>query len=198
MKTEILQSSLFKHWQKKRDLQKIEERLPDCFTMIANAMKSGLSFPQALEIIAQEIEGPLGAVFQEILSKIKMGESLEEVLLRVEKRLGLPDFSLMVHSIVILRKMGGNFVVHFEKLSQIIRERQKVSGKIRLLTTQGMTQGAILSLLPLGLGLALYFIAPEFLSPLWSHWSGWLCVSLVLLLDAGGYLWMRHMSQIKI
>lgn len=198
MKMETLLHNLFDRWRRRKSLLRIEEGLPDGFTLIANAMKSGLSLPQALEIASEELEGELGELFGGVIAKVKLGELLEEVLLRSEKKLGIPDFSLMVHSIIILRKMGGNFVTHFEKLSQIIRERQRVSGKIRLLTTAGMTQGAILSLLPIGLGTALFFLSPEFLAPLWNHWMGWLAVGLVLLLDLGGYLWMRKMARIEI
>ncbi|OGQ46462.1 MAG: hypothetical protein A3H42_00175 [Deltaproteobacteria bacterium RIFCSPLOWO2_02_FULL_46_8] len=183
---------------KREKLKEIESTLPEFFTMVANAMKAGLSFPQALQMASQEGPSPLKEEFKEILEKINLGWSLEEALLAKESALKLADFSLMVHSVLILRQTGGNFVPHFENLAHILRERKKVSSKIRLQTTQGMTQGVILGFMPLGLGLALFCLSPEFISPLWESALGWIALCAILILDAGGWLWMRHLARIEI
>ncbi len=184
--------------KKKRYNIAIEEALPHCFTIIANAMKAGLPLIQSLQIASREAHPPLAKELQEILEKVSLGRSLDEALLLSEGRLKIPDFSLMVHSIVTLRQIGGNFVVHFENLARILRERERVSAKIRLLTTQGTTQATILGLMPFGLSLILYFLSPEFVSPLFETPLGWLTIFLVLILDGIGFLWINQLSKIEI
>lgn len=179
-------------------LKKIEKDLPDCFAWMANAMKAGLSLPQALHLTASEISSPLKEELQAILARVEMGETLEESLLKGERRLSLPDFSLMVQSIILLRQVGGNLVEHFENLAEILRERQKVSEKIQTLISQGRLQGHILSLLPLLLGLVLYFLSPDYLAPLWETRLGWGVLALVFILDFGGWLWIQKFSKIEI
>lgn len=186
------------HYQRQKRLKKMEEVLPDGFTMIANAMKAGLGLSQALLIASEESPTPLNEEFAQILERVKLGRSLEEALLASESQLKLPDFSLMVHSIITLKAIGGNFVVHFENLARILRERQKVSEKIRLLTAEGLSQGAVLGLLPLGLGLALFFLSPEFVAPLWQQPLGWVAMILIAALDFGGWLWMKKMARVEI
>lgn len=190
--------NIFKKYRRQKRLKKIGENLPDCFTMIANAMKSGLSLPQALQIASLEGPSPLNEELKSILEKVKLGRSLEEALLAHESQLRLSDFSLMVHSIIILSQIGGNFVLHFENLARILRERQKVTSKIQLLTAQGLSQGVILGLLPVGLGVSIYFLSPDFISPLWETPLGFLTIGFIFILDFGGWLWMKQLAKIEI
>lgn len=189
---------ILKNFRRKKEIQKIEEELSGSFTTIANAMKSGLSLPQALQIVGQEKNSPLAEELRFVLDRVRLGLSLEEALLESEKKLKIGDYSLMVHSIVLLRQIGGNFVAHFEKLAGILREREKVSGKIRLYTTQGLTQGILLGVMPLGLGFGISLIAPDFLAPLWQTPLGWILTLLIFSLDVGGYLWMRRLARVSV
>ncbi len=178
--------------------KKLEAVLPDGFLLMANALKAGLGMHQAFQMAAEEGPSPFKETVAAILEKTKLGHSLDEALLDSAHRLNSPDFSLMAHSIVLLRGIGGNLVGHLENLSRILRERQRVSAKIHLLTAQGMAQGAILAVMPFGLAACIAFISPEFISPLFTHPLGWLSVFLILGLDLGGYLWMRKLARIRI
>lgn len=178
--------------------KKIETALPDCFVLIANAMKAGLGLQQAMKIAGEEGPWPLNEEFAQILEKIKLGHALDEALSDTEKKLNIPDFSLMAHSIILLRGIGGNLVSHLENLANILRERQKITGKVRLLTTQGMVQGVILAVMPFVLGLVLRFLSPDFMSPLFSHPLGWAAIVVVAILDLGGWFWMRHLSKVTV
>ncbi|MDO8526785.1 MAG: type II secretion system F family protein [Deltaproteobacteria bacterium] len=191
-------TGLLDKYRHQKRLNKIEAGLADGFTLMANAMKAGLGFSQALQMASTDAPWPLNEEIHSILERMKLGWSLEESFLEAEARLKIPDFSLMVQSILILRQIGGNFVAHFENLSRILRERERVSAKVRLLTAQGLSQGVILGLLPLVLGLALFFLSPEFVAPLWQTPLGWIAMVLILALDAGGYLWMKKMSKVEI
>ena len=176
----------------------LEKSLPDCFVLIANAMKAGLGLQQAMKIAGEEGPWPLNEECSLILEKTKLGFTLDQAFLDAEKRLSIPDFSLMVHSIVLLRGIGGNLVSHLENLSAILRERQKITAKAKLLTAQGMTQGVILGVMPFVLGLSLWFLSPEFIEPLFLHPWGWAAMAVIAVLDIGGYFWMKKMGRVRI
>ncbi|MDP2600316.1 MAG: type II secretion system F family protein [Deltaproteobacteria bacterium] len=181
-----------------RRKKKIEAGLADCFVLIANAMKAGLGLQQALKLAGEEGPWPLNEEFSLVLEKTKLGHTLDEALSDTERKLNIPDFSLMVHSVILLRGIGGNLASHLENLSKILRERQKVTAKVGLLTAQGMTQGVILAVMPFVLGLVLHFLSPDFIAPLFAHPLGWLSLAAVVILDCGGYFWMRHMAKVTI
>lgn len=161
-------------------------------------MKASLSLPKALELACIEMPWPLKEELENILGRVKTGQTLEESLLKSARLLDIADFSLFVDSVVLLRQIGGNFVEHFENLSQILRERQKVTEKIRTVTSQGKVQGNFLALLPFLLGAALMVLSPDYLTPLWQSPLGWVFSALVLLLDIGGWLWIQKWAKVEI
>lgn len=186
----------FYRQQKRR--QKIEEGLVDAFTFLANALKAGLALPQALELASRDLTSPLRDEFQIVVAKIQRGLSLKEALVASAGSLKITDYSLMVHSVLLLRDMGGNMVTHLEKLSQVLRERQTITQKISLLTSQGLFQGMILGCLPLFFGCALSLLAPQWMEPLWTTAEGWGIFFLILLLDLGGFFWMRRWARVEV
>lgn len=193
-----MQTAILKNWFLNRRKRKIEKELGDFFQWLANCLKANLGLPTALELAAKEIPPPLGEEVQIILDRVKMGKKLDEALLASEQELKIPDFSLMVYSIIILREVGGNFIVHFEDLAKVLRERERVSEKVRSLTFQGLFQGVLLACLPFFLGVALFILSPEFLKPLWETKAGWMIVMAVVILDLGGLFWMKRMARIEI
>lgn len=176
----------------------LESQLSDLLIWLSSSLKSGLSLPQAFQLAAEEIPEPLGRELKLIVARMEQGMILEESLLVSERRLKIADFSLWVHSIVLLRQVGGNFVAHFETLAQVFRQRTQVSGKVRLMAAQGLMQGNLLALMPLGLCAGLYFLSPDFLQPLFTSPQGWMIVALILFLGLGGWLWMRQLARVKI
>lgn len=141
---------------------------------------------------------PLGEELKGMVLRVEQGMTLEESLLVMERAMRLKDFSLLVHSIVLLREVGGNFVAHFENLAKILRQRHQVSNKVRLMVAQGLMQGNLLAFLPLILGLGLYFLSSEFFAPFFEHPQGPILLVFVFLLDLGGWLWMRKLAKVKV
>ena len=62
---------------------------------------------------------------------------------------------------MIQKESGGNLAEVLEKTSQVIRERFRLKRQILTHTAQGRLTGAILTLLPVVLGCALYFLNPK-------------------------------------
>ncbi len=177
---------------------KIETQFPDFIGWLIQAMKAGLTLPKALELASKEMPRPIREELENILDRVKTGQTLEESLLKSALRLKIPDYSFFVHSVAVLRQIGGNFVEHFEGLARILRERQKVSAKIKTATAQGKVQGNFLALLPFFLGFSLSFLSPDFLAPLWQTPLGWFCAALILLLDIGGWLWVQRWAKVEV
>ncbi len=147
-------------------LRKFEGQFVDGLTLIANAIRSGLSLQQAFEMASIEMPPPFGEDLANLLADIRLGASFEDALRNMEGRIGLEDLKMVVQSICILRETGGNIIETFQSVTSTIRERQKVHGKIRVMTTQGVVQGAIIFCMPFALSAALYLLAPDFIMPL--------------------------------
>lgn len=188
----------FVSWQFKRRQRAFESQFVDGLTLIANAIKSGLSLQQSFEMASHEMQKPFGEEFSHLLAEIKIGVALTDALKKMEARVGSKDLSIVVQAICILRETGGNLIETFQKITSTIRERQKIHGKIRVLTTQGMVQGIIILCMPFALSVLLYFMVPDFIMPLFTKPLGIILIFIALILQTIGAILMKKIVMIKV
>lgn len=182
----------------RRRLKEFEGQLVDGLALIANAVRSGLSLQQAFELASIEIRGPFGEECAKIIADIKIGASMDTALRKLGERIRLDDLQIIVEAIIILREAGGNIVETLQTAVSVMRERQKIKGRIRVLTTQGVVQGIIIAAMPLFLLLVLYFFAPEFVAPLFTTPIGWVMIFAAVLLEGIGLFFIKRIALIKV
>lgn len=179
-------------------LQKFNEQLVDGLTLLANSLKSGLNLTQAIQVLVTEMPDPISQEFGTVMSQEKLGRTIDEAFESMMERIPSEDLSIAINSILILRETGGDLSETFETISTTIRQRRKIEGKIKSMTAQGKTQGAILILLPFFLMFAMYYLNPTYLSPLIKTKLGWIFIFVMLVFQAIGFLWMRKIIKINV
>lgn len=155
-------------------LIRFETQLPDTLGLWVNALRSGYSVLQSMEAIAKDAPEPTQTEFrrvvQEVALGIDMGDALEHLLERVES----PDLDLVVTAVNIQREVGGNLAEILDVISVTIRERIKLKGEIRVLTSQGRITGYLISGLPIVLSMLLNVISPGYMGNLFNdRQCGW-------------------------
>lgn len=183
-------------WQ--RRLIRFDEQLVDGLNLMANSLKSGLNLPQVIDVLVQEMPDPISQEFGLVVSQQKLGLTVDEALEKMLERIPSEDLNLAVHAVLILRETGGDLSETFEVISNTIRQRRKVDGKIKAMVQQGKTQGFLLLLMPFGLGLLLYFLNPGFLEPLFTTRLGWMMIIAMLFFQTLGALWIRKIIKIDV
>jgi tight adherence protein B len=108
------------------------------------------------------------------------------------------DLAIAIHSVLILRETGGDLSETFETIASTIRERRKVSGKIKSMTQQGKLQGLILLLLPFGLAAMLYVVNPPYIIPMVTTQLGWIMIFVMLIFQGVGALWIKKIVNIDV
>ncbi len=183
---------------KARRLKKFNIQLVDSLSQMSNAFKAGLSFPQAMEHVAQEAEAPLGQEYSLFVREVKLGVHLDEALQNMAERVQCEDLDLVVTSTVISRQLGGNMAEMFDTIASTIRERFRLEGKIKALTSQGKLQGWIVAALPVALGLVLNYMRPDLMQPMFDHWFGYVLVCIIILMELGGIMLIRKIVNINV
>ena len=186
------------NYKLKRRTRKFESQFVDGLTLVSNAIRSGLSLQQAFEMASLEMQGPFGEELAQVLADVRLGASVEDALHNMEVRLECEDLNIVVQAICILRETGGNIIETFQIITSTIRERQKVHGKIRVLTTQGLAQGVIIFCMPFALAILLYLIAPDLIRPLFTTPLGLLLVMIGLTLQFIGAFIMKKIVMIRV
>jgi tight adherence protein B len=181
-----------------RRLQRFNLQLTEALQQMANALRAGLTFAQAVEQVGKEAAPPLRQEFGLYVKEVKLGVPIDDALVNMAARVGSEDLELVATSSNIARGLGGNMAEMFETIAATIRERFRLEGKITSLTSQGKMQGLIVSALPLVIGLFLGWYRPDLMEPMFERSFGYVLVGAVVLLETIGFLFIRKIVSIDV
>jgi tight adherence protein B len=183
-------------WEKR--CNRLVNQMVDGMTIMGNGIRSGLSITQTMERVVQNMNGPLPQELNLVLNKVRLGLSVEEALNEFGDRIPRQDVQMFVTSVNILKETGGNLAETFETIVLTVRERQKIEKRIEAMTTQGMTQAVILTLVPFILLIVFLMIDPTFVKPLFTKPLGWVFLIVMLGLQVIGGVAMKKVVTIKV
>jgi len=183
---------------RQRRINRFNTQLVEALQQMANALRAGLTFTQALDGVGREAGAPLRQEFGLFSKEVKLGVPIEEALINMARRVGSEDLELVATSTNIARQLGGNMAEMFEVISSTIRERFRLEGKIRALTSQGKMQGWIVASLPLFIGLFFNWYRPDLMEPMFERAYGYILVSAIILLEASGFVIIRKIVNIDV
>ena len=170
-------------FKRTKRMNKFEEGLPEALDLICSALRVGHSLNSALGLVTRECPDPVGTEFRVCFDEQNYGLELKTALENMTNRVPVQDLRIVVTGILIQKECGGNLAEVLEKASEVIRERFRLKRQVMTHTAQGRLTGLILTLLPIFLGCALYFVNPEMMSLLWTREIG-----IKLLYAAGGMI----------
>ena len=173
-------------------------QLGDCLTMVANAMRAGFSFLQAMDLISKEMEPPISDEFRHVMRDINLGASLERALEDMDRRVNSPDYSLVVTAVLIQQQVGGDLAHILDTISETIQDRIRMRREVKTLTAQGRMSGWVLVALPLFTGLLINFISPGYMEPLLKEKAGQIAICLAIVMDIIGYLVIQKIVNIDV
>lgn len=182
----------------KRRQKAFTNQLGDMLTMVANALRAGFSFMQAFELIAREMDAPIGREVQKVVNEVNVGVTLESALENMQKRVESADFALVVTAVLIQRQVGGNLAQILDNISGTIQERIRMRREVMALTAQGRMSGIVLALLPIALGLFLTAVSPDYMRPLFEETAGRIAIAVAIVMEIIGFLVIRKIVDIKL
>lgn len=154
--------------RKNARLNAFNKALPDTITLIANALRAGSSFLQAIELVVRESRPPVSTEFGRVIREVNLGLPFEQALENMVRRVRSDDLELMATAISIQHTVGGNLAEILDSIAFTIRERVRIKGEIRTLTAQQRLSGYVVGFLPIGLAGFIFVAAPKFFDPMFS------------------------------
>ena len=183
--------------QKRSRLNRFDSQLPDMLNLIVNGLRAGYSVTQALEAVSRELPPPISVEFRRVVQEMQLGLPPETALSNLTRRIPSKDLDFVVTAMNVQREVGGNLAEILDTISFTIRERIRIRGEIETLTAQGRMTGIVISLLPIGLGIFLYIINPDYMGEFFTLDSFWLCGYGALVL-AGILIIVGWLAVMKI
>ena len=176
-------------------LNAFNKSLPDTITLLANALRAGSSFLQAIELVVRESRPPISTEFGRVIREVNLGLPFEQALENMVRRVRSDDLELMATAISIQHTVGGNLAEILDSIAYTIRERVRIKGEIRTLTAQQRLSGYVVGLLPVGLAGFLFIAAPSFMEPMFANPPAVLGLpaGVVILLVGGFFMFIGFM-----
>jgi tight adherence protein B len=187
--------------QQTRRLQKFNDQLPDMLNLMVNGLRAGFSTLQAMEAVSKELPAPICDEFKRVVQEMQLGIPMDKALANLLRRIPSEDLDFVVTSINVQREVGGNLAEIMDIISYTIRERIRIKGEIRVLTSQVTFSGKILSLMPVALLIILYFLNRDYILEMFTP-QNIMCGSIAFALAGGliiiGYVIMNKIAQIEV
>jgi tight adherence protein B len=172
-----------------RRFSAFEKNLPEALDLMVSGLRAGHSLLAAMALVARECPEPLKSEFKICFEEQNYGLEMKAALENLLTRIPLQDMKITSTAILIQKESGGNLAEVLDKTSHVIRERFRLKRQIMVHTAQGRLTGWILTLLPVVLGIGIYFVDPGMISILWHRDIGikmmWGAAGLILV---GGFV----------
>jgi tight adherence protein B len=185
-------------YKRGKRLDKFQEGLPEALDLMVNALRAGHSLIAAMGSVARECADPIGCEFKACFEEQNYGLEMKTALDNMINRVPLQDLRIVATAIMIQRESGGNLAEVLDKTSHVVRERFRLKRQVGVHTAQGRMTGWVLTLLPVFLGIALYFINPGMMSLLWRTPMGikllWASFGMLVI----GGLIVRHIVNMDV
>lgn len=176
----------------------LNKSLPDALAQISGAMRAGATFTTALQSVVDEQKGPLGQEFNLMLREQRLGTRLEDALDNLGERVQSEELDLVISATMISLEVGGNLGEILQSLSETIRRKMEMEGKIKALTAQGVLQGIVVTLLPFLILGVLLITEPEATQPIFTTLLGWIFLTVIIVMEVVGGLMIKKIVSIDI
>ena len=180
---------MFVRVHQNRRRAKFVRQLADALMLLTNSLRSGYGFLKGLELVAKEMGDPISKELNRMLREVNLGTTVDDALLNLGRRVNSQDLDIVVGAYLVQKDVGGNLTEIMEKVAETIRERLRIQGDVRVLTTQGKLSGFVVGFMPFVVFLILILSAPDYFAtmfgpPIMGHYLGYDIPMGVLLLAA--------------
>lgn len=179
-------------------VSRLNAQLPEALMLLSNSVKAGFGLMQALDMASREVPHPLGTEFKRTLADINVGAATEEALQKMAERSGSDDLEIVVTAMLIQQTTGGNLSEILDNVAHTMRERIRIRGEIKTLTSQQMLTGFVIGGLPFVMVALFSLINPDYMTPLFTTLIGNAMIAGAIVLEFFGVLAIKKILDIEV
>lgn len=167
----------------KKRTNEFVSKFPDGIELLVRGLRSGLPVAETLQVVAEEVPGPVGIEFKGVVERIKIGKTMEDSLQEAGDKLGIPEFNFFTITLAIQRETGGNLAETLSNLADVLRKRSQMKLKIKAMSSESKASAYIVGSLPFIVFGLIYWINPDYLGQFFVD-------DRLIVAGLGGLVWM--------
>ncbi len=187
---------LVKRARKKRQTE-FNKQLGESLVIMSNCIKSGFTFQQAMESIANDMQPPISAEFSKTLREMRYGVNKNDALHHMVDRVQNNDLGLLVSAVMTSEQVGGNLSEILDTISDTIKDRIRIKQEVRVLTAQGRMSGIVIGLLPVFIILLLMIMNPEYFMSFFDTFIGKIMLCVSICMELIGFIIINKIVDIQ-
>jgi tight adherence protein B len=177
---------------------RMNAQLVEMLGLVSNSLRSGYGLLQGFEFASRQLAPPLGAEIKRMLQETSLGVNADVALQNLGERVSSPDMEMVITAITVQRTVGGNLAQLLDGVAYTMRERERIRGEVKTLTSQQTMTGMIIAALPIFLGLLFFAINPDYMSVLFTETVGRILILVAVGLEALGIVTIKAMLNLDV
>jgi tight adherence protein B len=174
----------------------LERQSADVMAAFSATVKSGMTLEESIEEVATKMRPPISQEFALIKERIDSGETIVAALRAADARLNIPRLSLIFQTIIVGQERGGRLAVLLDRLSESVREIQRVEERVKTETAGLRLSARIMVLMPFVICGFLYLAAPEQIGLLFTSLIGNLILVVAIAIDIAAFKIMQRLIDL--
>jgi tight adherence protein B len=177
--------------------QRMDNQLSEVCRLLSSAARAGLSIPQGLQLVVQEMPAPVKTELGRVVREVELGRDMEEALRELLERVNTRDMQVFVNALIIQRRAGGDLAKVMSEMAATMEERKIIHQTIRAVTAQARTSAYALPLI----SLLIAFMLSKMIDGFWDLFAtipGVILLAIFIALQALGVFLVRKFSNIRV
>ncbi|MFD7437844.1 type II secretion system F family protein [Streptomyces sp. NPDC059861] len=188
----------FLNWQRQKRIERFINQLPELARILANATQAGLALRTAIGMAAEELEAPAGEELAKVANQLAVGASMDEALGEMAERLPSRELVVLVTTLVLSNRAGGQLVSALRNLTETLEERKETRREIRTQLSQVSMTSYAVPVMGVGSLFLMNGVKDGALDRMTGSPVGQACVIIAFALYAVGFVLIRRMSRIDV
>jgi tight adherence protein B len=190
---------LLRSWlrrSRERRRERFVQQIPELARVLSNGANAGLSITTAWVVAEGEMAEPAKTEIQRLNAAVRFGTSLEDAMLQMNDRLPAREVRVLMSTLVVSARSGGSLIKALRDISLTLDDRKEVRREVRTVLAQSRATGALVTLMGVGILLALNAIQPGTVERMTQSLLGQIALVVSLGLFLIGHLMVQRMTRI--
>ena len=183
----MLSRSFFSYFETRRQ-QLLLTEFPDALAMVVRGVRVGIPVMEAIRNVSRECPPATAGEFGRLVDQVGIGVTLEDAVLELARRTGLPEYRFFATTLSLQNQTGGTLSDTLQGLADVIRKRAALKAKGRAMTSEARSSSMVLAVLPFITGLMLWIINPSYINVLFTDPKGKSMLGLAVIMLSAGVL----------
>jgi tight adherence protein B len=184
-------------FMRRRREKAFTEEFANAIDVIVRSVKAGLPTNEAMRIVAREVPDPVGAEFTMLCEGLRLGVTLEQGVKKMYESMPTPEVAFFGIVMTIQQKSGGNLSEALGNLSNVLRDRKRLIGKIKAMSSEAKASAGIIGSLPPAVAFLVYLTTPDYIMMLFNERLGNIMLLGCAIWMGSGIMVMRKMINFK-